>query len=322
MKNVLLAFVTLFLPLTASAGYYSVLSSSYGDLIVYDGDTAYSINTSWDCSSSDFSQGDAIYIDGYFGPSWGDTIVYEGLFDTDTCDVTSAEELNLQEYYLEAQAGTDKVILTDSWGDQYLVEYGVGCLSMWRYVDEYIYVDVGGAFLDAIGDTIYLLDDGDSCRVWDVDELNSSAGVSSSYSVSIDDLDDLYTYSCPEHATYKDDGCYCDDNYYADNEKNECVSIDKLCKAEDPHTFWNGRKDVCQCVSGYVVNQSTGMCVDEDDYEEQDDEITEDAKTEEAEIDSQAETEEDRREVLLKQINDLLALIAVLQAQIEAQQNI
>ena len=65
---------------------------------------------------------------------------------------------NLKQYYVVAEFSSDyKIIVEDSWGDKYLVEYGIGCLSMWRYENKTIYIDVSG-WLDGIGDEIYLFD--------------------------------------------------------------------------------------------------------------------------------------------------------------------
>src|SRR3989344_1290683 len=88
-----------------------------------------------------------------------------------------AEADSFKRYYVtKVLDSDDKIIVEDSWGDKYIVEYGIGCLSMWRYEDEYIHINVGGAFLDGIGDTIYLLDSDDECRVWDAEELDSGSG--------------------------------------------------------------------------------------------------------------------------------------------------
>ena len=82
---------------------------------------------------------------------------------------------NLKRYYVENVLDSDdKIIIEDLYGDRYLVEYGIGCLGMWREEWNYIYIDIGGSILDGIGDTIYINNFEDDCRVWDVDELSGN----------------------------------------------------------------------------------------------------------------------------------------------------
>jgi hypothetical protein len=89
----------------------------------------------------------------------------------DTSSDLSGTPDDLEEYTLEKDLEDDHILVSDKYGTQYVVEYGVGCLGMWRHEGETIHIDVGGAFLDGIGDTIYLLDDDDTCRVWEADEV-------------------------------------------------------------------------------------------------------------------------------------------------------
>jgi hypothetical protein len=53
---------------------------------------------------------------------------------------------------------------------QWLIDYGVGCLSMWRYEGNVIYLTEGHISYIGIGAKL-VLPDGDTCRLWDSEEL-------------------------------------------------------------------------------------------------------------------------------------------------------
>lgn len=160
-------------------------------------------------------------------------------------------------FFVVTEVDSYEVILQDKWGDQFLVEYGIGCLSMWRYVDEVIYVDVGGAFLDGIGDTIYLLDTDDDCRVWDVEELD---GYNDTYSPSIDyNLLLEYLNQCPDNTNgfLGSDGiCYCNVGYEWNVDLNQCTELTLTCGSNQ----YLGNNDVCYCNNGYYWDESTLRC--------------------------------------------------------------
>ncbi len=162
---------------------FVVLSSSYNDLVIADGyGSYYKIGYSWDCSSSDFSTGETFWIDTYYSPGYGNTILVQGMFDTKACTVNSVDSLNLKKYFILSDIGSDQILVEDTSGYDYLVEYGIGCLSMWRYENKYIYIDIGGYSLDGISDTIYLFDSDDECRVWSSDSISTSTSSSYTYS--------------------------------------------------------------------------------------------------------------------------------------------
>lgn len=61
------------------------------------------------------------------------------------------------------------VIIQRRYG-QWLLDYGVGCLSMWRYEGDAIYLVGGRLTFISIGAKL-VLPDGDTCRVWGSEEL-------------------------------------------------------------------------------------------------------------------------------------------------------
>lgn len=146
---------------------------SYDKLLITDNFSQYIITYGFGCSSFDFHEGQTILIDTYFSPSSFDTIIVESIFDTKTCRINDSKEVNLKQYFVSSVIDNkDEIVVEDKFGDKYLVEYGIGCgLSMWRYEGKYIDIDIGGSFLDGIGDRIYLFDSDDDCKVLEANEL-------------------------------------------------------------------------------------------------------------------------------------------------------
>lgn len=179
-KVIILVFFITFLfglstPLIASS-YKAFLVEKvfgYSKLLITDGYSRYIIDHNYECFSSDFYEGQSILIDTYFSPGFWDTILVDGPFGTKTCKVSSSKQVNLKKYYVDLVIdGKNEIIVEGKYGDKYLVEYGIGCLSMWRYEWKYIDIDIGGSFLDGIGDRIYLFDSNNDCMVWNVQAVS------------------------------------------------------------------------------------------------------------------------------------------------------
>src|SRR3989338_9321912 len=159
---------------------FVVEKSGSDNILITDGYSEYVIEYNYDCYSSDFYEGETIYIDTSYSPSYGDKIIITGGYSKKICEVTNADDVNIRRYYVDDVFDSeDKIIVTDKNNDQFLVEYGIGCgVSMWRYEGKVIEIDIGGSFLDGIGDRIYLFDSGRDCKVWDGEELNGAHSVS------------------------------------------------------------------------------------------------------------------------------------------------
>lgn len=176
---------------------------------------------------------------------------------------STAQSANLKKYYVVKELSSDyKIIVEDAYGDQYLVEYGIGCLSMWRYEGKYIHIDVGGAFLDGIGDRIYLFDSDADCRVFDVDEL-SGGGYSSSGNYSQQDLESGIRSLCSSNATYANGTCICNNGYVGDGVS--CITYTQDCiNSFGQNVFGvkgNGNNSSCSCNIGYQWNSLKTACV-------------------------------------------------------------
>ncbi len=69
-----------------------------------------------------------------------------------------------------------KAIIQRRNGDQYLIEYGVGVISIWRYEGKAVLIHSPGLFL-GVGSSIILPDDDQKARIWDSKLLGDSGGV-------------------------------------------------------------------------------------------------------------------------------------------------
>ena len=257
-------FLVVLFPALVHAGYFYVEQTGDDMIVANDGYSQYIIEYNYECYSSDFLEGDTIYIDSNYTPLFGDTIVTSGYFEK-TCEVTDAEEVNLKKYYVENVLDSDdKIIVTDKLGDSYLVEYGLGCgLGMWRYEGKNIDIDIGGSFLDGIGDRIYLIDRSDDCKVWDAEELSGNySGGSSSYAPSTDTdaLEELLKSSCPANSSYTGSGCTCNSGYVANANGDACVTITQSCQSKyGINSYGSGTS--CYCAQGYEWNTAQTSCV-------------------------------------------------------------
>lgn len=66
----------------------------------------------------------------------------------------------------------DQAIIVRSNGAVYLIEKGVGCLSLWRYEGRRVIVDSPGLFL-GIGSKLILPDADQECRIWNSKQIDS-----------------------------------------------------------------------------------------------------------------------------------------------------
>lgn len=146
----------------------------YDKIVIADSSDYYIVTTGYGCFSTTFYEGQTIYIDTYSSPSYFDDIYTSTSASSKKCSITNSEKVNLKAYYVDSVIDSKyNIIVSDKNNDSYLVEYGIGCLSMWRVANKTIYIDIGGTFLDGVGDKIYLFDYNQSCSVWDADNINT-----------------------------------------------------------------------------------------------------------------------------------------------------
>lgn len=180
-----------------------------------------------------------------------------------------------EKFYIEKDLySEDSVIVENRWGDRYLVEYGIGCLGIWRYEWRDIYIDIGGTFLDGIGDTIHLPDSDDSCSVWDVTELDSSSYSHVHVEEAIESL-------CGENSLIdpNDGMCFCKVGYELNSSENGCVekqlelppkpkvkTKNEICQDSfGSHSSWNnesGDEVNCICNDGYNWAEDNSKCIE------------------------------------------------------------
>lgn len=62
----------------------------------------------------------------------------------------------------------DKAIVQRRNGDQYLIEKGIGCLSLFRYEGKLVVINSPGLFA-GIGSHLIIPDRDQTCKIWDSD---------------------------------------------------------------------------------------------------------------------------------------------------------
>lgn len=78
------------------------------------------------------------------------------------------------EAVLVNKAMDDKAIVVRANGDRFLIEKGIGCLSLWRYEGKRVYIDSPGLFL-GVGSKLLILDAEQQCRIWNSESLSSES---------------------------------------------------------------------------------------------------------------------------------------------------
>jgi hypothetical protein len=68
----------------------------------------------------------------------------------------------------------DKVIIVRRNGESYLIEKGVGCLSLWRFEGKSVLITSPGLFL-GVGSSLVLPDADQECRIWDSEPVGNSS---------------------------------------------------------------------------------------------------------------------------------------------------
>ncbi len=152
-----------------------------GKILINDNVSEYIIEHDNNCLDIDFYEGSTIYIDSSPFLSYGDKIIITGFLDK-VCKITSVENVHIKKYYVNEIISdiNDKILVSDKKNnDQFLIEYGMGCgLSMWRYKDKMVDIDVGGSILDGTNDRIYLFDSGRDCKIWNVEKMDNAENTS------------------------------------------------------------------------------------------------------------------------------------------------
>ena len=76
------------------------------------------------------------------------------------------------EYVLVQKVIEDQAVIVRSNGATYLIDKGVGCLSLWRYEGRRVIVDSPRLFL-GVGARLILPDADQQCRIWDSKQIDS-----------------------------------------------------------------------------------------------------------------------------------------------------
>jgi len=253
-------------PAVAAKMFFVIGGGGSDKLWVTSSNTESVIEFNYECYGHDFHNSQVIYIDTYSVPMYGDAIIVDGLFGTKTCKVSDSKQVSISDFYVEDIVdSSDKIIVSDTLNQRYLVEYGIGCLSMWRYDNKFIHIDVSGVFLDGIGDTIYLFDSSDECRVWNVDNLDSLSATPilpnpqppptpAQTNASMDQACKLQN---GQYVTYESSTnlCKCNTGYAINESNKQCIPSAQWCTNKyGTNMSYNSTTNLCQCNSGYIFD--------------------------------------------------------------------
>jgi len=76
------------------------------------------------------------------------------------------------EYVYVQKTTDDQAIVVRRNGDAYLIEKGIGCLSLWRYEGKMVLINFPGIFL-GVGSELLIPDLNQRCRIWNSEYLGT-----------------------------------------------------------------------------------------------------------------------------------------------------
>lgn len=76
------------------------------------------------------------------------------------------------EYVYVQKTMDDRAIIVRQNGNAYLIEKGIGCLSLWRYEGKTVLINSPGIFL-GVGSELLIPELGQKCRIWNSEYLDS-----------------------------------------------------------------------------------------------------------------------------------------------------
>jgi 4-fold beta flower protein len=76
------------------------------------------------------------------------------------------------EYVLVQKVMDDQAVIVRSNGATFLIEKGIGCLSLWRYEGKRVVIDSPGLFL-GVGSKLVIPDAEQECRIWNSKQIDS-----------------------------------------------------------------------------------------------------------------------------------------------------
>src|SRR5215204_4640080 len=90
-----------------------------------------------------------------------------------TLIVASAAIAAVEEVYVQkVLASGDKAVVLRRNGDAYLIEHGVGCLSLVRFEGRRVVITSPGLFL-GVGSTLLILEEKQECRIWSSEQIGT-----------------------------------------------------------------------------------------------------------------------------------------------------
>jgi len=228
----------LLMPQSTQATYWSSFSIveylGYGEILITDGTYYYQIDYNYfDCSFDSLDEGNTLYIDTYFSPSYGDDLYYEDDYGNSyLCSVSNfPDSITFDSYTILYSLGYDGLLVSDG-SYEYIVDTSYDCSFSYSDEGDVIYID--SVVYPSYGDYVYAPDSyGDFCTVSNFpDQLDL-------YTLNVTEVDyDTITVDLGS-TTYLVDygtGCYSTYFTYAD-----LVAVDSydnyLSTSDDLHTI-------------------------------------------------------------------------------------
>ncbi len=85
--------------------------------------------------------------------------------------LTSSVQASVEAVYVrKVLDSSDQVIIQRRNGEVWLLEYGVGVISIWRYEGQAVLIKSPGIF-GGVGSEIILTDDDESAPIWNAEEI-------------------------------------------------------------------------------------------------------------------------------------------------------
>jgi hypothetical protein len=91
-----------------------------------------------------------------------------GVFGISTAAMAAVEEVYIQ----QVLSSGDKAIVVRRNGDAYLIEHGVGCLSLWRFEGHRVVITSPGLFLGE-GSILLIPQEKQECRIWNGEQIGT-----------------------------------------------------------------------------------------------------------------------------------------------------
>jgi len=156
---------------------------------------------------------------------------------------------NIEKVYVaKIMDNDDKAIIVRNNGDAYMIEKGIGCLSLWRYEGKMVLINSPSLFL-GIGARLIILDSNQDCKIWD------SKFIGQWDSLSFQKRDPVNSQA-PDVKKYVIEAAYNDEIFVINGETYKAKTCCFNMMSGDPVIFLEG-SPLGACASAIIYNLRT-----------------------------------------------------------------